>query len=126
MKKITQKWVNFAKRDLRDAEVLFKNKRYFGCIYHCHQSIEKFLKAIINKKEKKIRKTHDLPLLLKESEVRYPMDILEFIKELDPYYSPIRYPDIPESTSLKLRYQKARRILKLTKQTIKWLEFHLQ
>jgi HEPN domain-containing protein len=28
MKKIAKRWINFAKRDLRDAEILFTNKRY--------------------------------------------------------------------------------------------------
>jgi len=126
MKNVTKKWISFAKRDLKDAEVLFKNKRYFGCLYYCHQAIEKFLKAIINVKGKRVPKIHDLSRLLNESEVKISKEILGFIQELNPYYQPIRYPDVPEAISLKLRYKKAKRFLEMTKQTIKWLNLYLR
>ena len=46
-KEISKKWFEFAARDLRDAEILFKNKSYKGCILHCHQTLEKYLKSVI-------------------------------------------------------------------------------
>jgi HEPN domain-containing protein len=100
MKKITQKWLEFGKRELKDAEILFENKRYWGCIYHCHQAIEKFLKAILIESGKKIPKHHDLPDLLKRGGLKYSKEILEFVEELNPYYQPIRYPDIPKALFL--------------------------
>jgi len=125
MKKITKKWVKFAKDDLKNAKILLKNKRYLGAIYYSHQTIEKFLKAILVEKKKKVPKTHDLLDLLKQTELPYPRETLEFLQELNPYYNPIRYPDAPEVVSLKLRRQKAEKILKLTQETIKWLKFQL-
>jgi hypothetical protein len=41
------------------------------------------------------------------------------VEELNPYYQPIHYPDIPEAVSLKLGREKAKRILKMTKETTK-------
>lgn len=87
MKKVTKKWVEFAKQDLKDAEILFKYKRYLGCIYHCHQAIEKFLKAVMVEEGKTFPKTHDLLDLLKQSGVKYTKEILKFIQELNPYYN---------------------------------------
>jgi HEPN domain-containing protein len=125
MRKITQKWLEYAKRDLRDAEILFKNKRYLSCIYHCHQATEKFLKALLAERGKIIPKTHDLLDLLKQSEIKYTKEILNFIQELNPYYSPIRYPDVREAVSLKVHRQRASEILKLTKEISKWLLYQL-
>ncbi len=124
-KKIYQKWVNFAKEDLKDTQILFEKKSYKNCIYHCHQAIEKILKGIIVAKGKKIRKVHDLPDLLKESEVRYTSEILEFINELNPYYNPIRYPDVVLATPLKYDKKSTQKLLLKTKEVSKWLLFQL-
>ena len=123
MKKVTEKWVSFAKEDLKAAGILFKSKFYKGCFYHCHQAIEKFLKALIITKKKKIRKTHDLADLLKESGAKYTEEILEFIHRLNPYYHPIRYPDVVLDFPLKYNRKIAQEILKLTKEVSKWLLF---
>lgn len=121
MKKIAQKWLDFAKNDLKDAEILFEKKSFKNCIYHCHQSIEKILKGIISAKGKKIKKVHDLPDLLKESKAIYTPEILEFINELNPYYNPIRYPDVVLTAPLRYDKNTTRRLVRLTKETSKWL-----
>ena len=120
MEKITKKWLEFAQQDLKDAEILFENKRYSGCIYHCHQAVEKLLKATLTEKGERIPKTHDLLDLLKQSQIKYTKEILEFVQELNPYYNPIRYPDTPK-VLIKFPRQKALKILKLTKEISKWL-----
>lgn len=121
---IIKKWLEFAKGDLRDAQILFENKSYQSCIFHCHQSTEKLLKAIICAKGKKIKKVHDLADLLKESEAKYTPEILDFINELNPYYNPIRYPD----AALPLKYDRktTRKLLKLTKDISKWFLYQLK
>ena len=96
MKKITQKWLEFAKKDLENAEVLFKGGAgsYEGAIWHCHQAIEKTLKALLTEQNKRILKIHDLPKLLKDNEILFPKAILEFSEEINPYYNQVRYPDV--------------------------------
>lgn len=123
--KTIRHWLDFAKEDLKTAEILFNSKSYKNCIYHCHQAIEKFLKANIIARGKRFRKTHDLPDLLKESEVKYTKEILEFIHELNSYYNPVRYPDTVLASPLKYDRKTAQRLLKLTKNISKWLLFHL-
>jgi len=125
MKDITKKWVSFAKEDLKATEILFKNKSYKSCFYHCHQAIEKFLKALIIAKKRRVRKTHDLADLLKESGVKYTKEILEFIYRLNPYYNPIRYPDVVLDFPLKYDRKTAKEILKLTKEISRWLLFQV-
>lgn len=124
-KAVIKQWLNFAKQDLRDAEILFDKKSYKGCIYHCHQATEKHLKALLISRNKKVRKTHDLADLLKGSEIKYTVEILQFIHQLNPYYDPIRYPDVALDFPLKYDRKTAEEILKSTKEISKWLIFHL-
>jgi HEPN domain-containing protein len=44
MKEISKKWFEFARQDLKDAEILLKNRSSKECLWHCHQAIEKILK----------------------------------------------------------------------------------
>ena len=109
MKKITQKWIEFAKKDIRDAEILFKGRSYEGSIWHCHQALEKILKAIIVEKDKRIPKIHDLPRLSKECEITFSKTILEFLEDnnfLVGRESFANYPNtfLSLSSSLNMRY----------------------
>lgn len=123
MMEIVQKWFEFAEDDLKNAEILFKNKAYQGCIWHCHQALEKYLKGVLVKLGKSIRKTHDLPALLNDTDLSFPKDILKFIQELNAYYQPSRYPDTALVNPLTYNRATADKMLKLTKTLIKWLQF---
>jgi HEPN domain-containing protein len=125
MKKITQKWFEFAKQDLKDAEILFNQKSYRGCSWHCHQAIEKILKAIIIEKGGRPRKIHDLIELLRETEIKLPEDLMNFIEELNLFYLPPRYPDIYEEVKKIYRSKNIQRIFKLTKTLFLWLRNYL-
>ena len=63
--------------------------------------------------------------LLKESGAKYTEEILEFIHRLNPYYHPIRYPDVVLDFPLKYNRKIAQEILKLTKEVSKWLLFQI-
>lgn len=50
LKETTRKWIDFAKADMEVADELFLygkkiGSAYFACVFHCHQVIEKLLKA---------------------------------------------------------------------------------
>ena len=47
MNQIAKEWLEFAKSDLKNADILFRNKSYRDCIWYCHQSLEKLLKAVL-------------------------------------------------------------------------------
>lgn len=125
MKKTTERWVEFAKRDLKDAEILFSQKSYPGASWHCHQAIEKLLKAIIIEQGKRPRKIHDLIELLKETGIKLPEELMNFIEELDLFYLPPRYPDIYEQMKRIYRPKNIQRIFKLTQTLFLWLRNHL-
>mgnify|MGYP001614731182 CR=1 FL=1 len=124
MKKITQKWLEFAKKDLESARILFKSKAYENAIWHCHQALEKTLKAIIIEQNKRIPKIHDLPKLSKECNITFSKTILEFLEEINPYYNQIRYPDAAIE-ELRPTKNTAQKYIKTTKEIIKWLKDYL-
>ncbi len=126
MKKITRKWLEFARKDLKDAEVLFNGKSYEGAIWHCHQAIEKTLKAVLVEKGFKLRKTHDLIGLIADAEIDLSKSISDFIDNLNPYYNPIRYPDAALEAKLSYSRNSCQSILKATKEVIKWLKTLIQ
>ena len=99
MKKVTKKWLDFARADLEAAEVLLNSGKthwsYQLCVLHCHQAIEKILKTIIINQGKEIKRIHDLIILLGDSNVKLPKNLQEYIDELNPHYQRPRYPDIP-------------------------------
>ena len=127
MKKITQKWLEFAKCDLEGAEILLDSAKgdysYLLAIYHCHQAIEKTLKAIIIEKGKEIKKIHDLIVLLGDSELDLPREFQEYIDKLNPYYQPTRYTYIPyKGPTLKYNQEIAQEHLEKTKEIFSWIE----
>ncbi|MDI6602526.1 MAG: HEPN domain-containing protein [Patescibacteria group bacterium] len=127
MKKITQKWLEYAKGDLEGAEILFKSAKtqwtYQLSVLHCHQAVEKILKAVIVAKGKEIKKIHDLIPLLRDSELDLPREFQEYIDKLNPHYQPIRYPDIPyKGPILKYNREIAQEYLKKTKEIFSWIE----
>lgn len=98
MNSITKKWLKYAKGDLEGAEILLRStKSQYGyqlCVLHCHQAIEKILKAIIVEKGETPIKTHNLVFLLQKTKLEIPEDFRNYIEELNPHYQPARYPDI--------------------------------
>ena len=46
MVKSPQEWRKQADYDIKTAEIMFDNKRYFYAVFMCHLSIEKALKGI--------------------------------------------------------------------------------
>ncbi len=123
---ISKKWFEFSAKDLKSAEILFKNRAYEGCVWHCHQTLEKYLKGVILETSRPIRKTHDLPTLLNDTGFDFPSEILGFTQELNAYYQPSRYPDTALLNKLSYKRTTANKFLKLTKTTIKWLKFQIR
>ncbi len=127
MKKLTKKWLDFAKADLEAAGVLLKSGEthwsYQLCVLHCHQAIEKILKTVIVDREKEIKKIHDLIKLLKDSGLKLPTEFEEFIDRLNPHYQLPRYPDIPHrGPVLKYNKEVAKYHFDKTKEIFLWIE----
>ena len=85
-------WIVQAKADLRKARILFDAGEYDGVAFYCHQSVGKFLKALMMKKKNKGKGGHSVIYVAKELGV--PEDLFEKVKKINPEYLISRYPDI--------------------------------
>ncbi len=68
MKRATREWIEKAEEDLRAAELVIGSKPPLHDIvcFHCQQSAEKYLKALLEELNIYVGKTHDLEKLLHE------------------------------------------------------------
>ncbi|MEW6407340.1 MAG: HEPN domain-containing protein [Patescibacteria group bacterium] len=129
-KDLIQKWLKFAKSDLEAAEYLFHKPNanqwtYLLVVWHCHQAIEKILKAIIIKQNKDLLRIHDLLRLFdiiadKKLFSKFQKD---FLMALNQYYITPRYPDLPLKKSQPIiNRQKAKDILEKSRNLFLCLE----
>lgn len=94
-KKLVKEWIIKAQNDLETAEIIFKEKGPTDTLcFHCHQSVEKFLKAYLVFKDIHFEKIHQLWILAKLCSAK-DKEFLKFeeeLKTLDAYYIESRYP----------------------------------
>ncbi|CAN1495222.1 COG2250 Uncharacterized conserved protein related to C-terminal domain of eukaryotic chaperone, SACSIN [Fimbriimonadaceae bacterium] len=114
MKPNTVEWLDFAKADLLGARVLAETQKLENLVaYHCHQSAEKALKAVLVELSVDFPKTHDLGLLadlIRNNGVSVA-EILPLLKEINPYSIAPRYPGFEtESSELPLLMDSAQSI----------------
>ena len=129
MKEITKKWIEFAKADLEAARVQLRygpkrSSAYQVAIFHCHQAVEKILKAHLVEQDQEVKKSHDLTALRVSTGLFIPEHIQQHIDELQPHYLIPRYPDFPFMPEFSFRYNRsnARTILDHTQTIVLWLE----
>ncbi|MFH1259072.1 MAG: HEPN domain-containing protein [Elusimicrobiota bacterium] len=126
MEVIVRKWLDYAKADLEAAEVLAKNPEshysFQIAILHCHQAVEKILKTVTVAKGEEPRRVHNLIALAEYSKAEIPQDMFSYIEELNPYYQPARYPDLPTGHTV-LKFDKSATLyhLKKTKKLFQWI-----
>ena len=88
-------WVHHAYNDFDSAKYLYDgDKAHDIVIYHCHQSLEKFLKSLWIKHGLVVKKTHDLRELVDgvRGQESWLNEFLEGILELNTFLKRIRYP----------------------------------
>ncbi|MEK9165528.1 MAG: HEPN domain-containing protein [Patescibacteria group bacterium] len=133
MNKIYKKWVPYIKRDLRAAGTLYKSSIHSKSnswhdwtlvIWHCHQVVEKSLKMIIVAKDFELLKIHDLPRLLELANLTgIPLKWKETLHQLNQYYMPTRYPDLPLQKSYpKATAKIAKTFLQFSKKIFIWAQ----
>jgi len=93
--KLAKEWIIKAQNDLEGAEIIYREKGPSDLLcFHCHQTIEKYLKAFLVLKDIHFEKIHhlwDLAKLCAKNDKNF-LDIEEELKTLDAYYIESRYP----------------------------------
>jgi HEPN domain-containing protein len=123
----SQELIKQAEYDIETAQIMLNAGRYVYCVFMCHLSIEKTLKALYVKKLAKTPpKIHSLVYLAKIIDVDLPLQVKEFIESLDDISVPTRYPE--ELDKLLKEYTKERTevIFDSSKGALTWLKKELK
>ena len=123
MKKRVKEWVKYSKLDLDSAIKLLESPELTqSAAFHCQQSIEKSLKAIIEEKINKVPRTHDLEKLyglIEEYGIKLKIDE-DILDQVNDVYIETRYPSdlglvpegIPKVETIKYFYDLTESIYK--------------
>jgi len=121
--KSSQEWSSQAEYDMETAIAMLDSGRYIYCVFMCHLSIEKSLKALYAKKlGKNPSKTHSLVYLAQSLHLDLPEKIKEFLEILDSVSVPTRYPEELEKLIKEYTENKAKNILDESREASKWLK----
>ena len=95
-----------ALEDLKTAEILLENERYYASVFFSHQAAEKALKALyfVNKREMP-PKTHSILKLVRELGIKDER-IIEIAMDLTPEYIITRYPDAANDVPARIYSRK--------------------
>ncbi|RLF03890.1 MAG: DNA-binding protein [Thermoprotei archaeon] len=92
---LTKEWIIKSQNDLKSAEILYKEDGPTDSLcFHCHQAMEKILKAFLVFNKKEFPKTHDLVHLLNlckkiDGSFKTMEDEASFLNR---FYIEVRYP----------------------------------
>jgi len=97
-KKVVLRWLQKAESDIKVAKHILEMKEppTDAIFFHCQQAIEKYLKGFLTYHNVRVKKTHDLGMLLEmclEIDKEFESMDKEKIASLTPFVVEIRYPD---------------------------------
>ncbi len=83
-----------AKEDLESAEILFKNKKYTDCIFHCEQAVQKSLKSVLILFGIEVYEHRVSHIFKDEVAIKYPEleEISKVASEIEDHWLKTRYP----------------------------------
>ncbi len=87
------RWMEFARQDLRMAELALKEGIYSQACFHSQQCVEKCLKGMLADPGRKTPRTHSIVDLLGLFPPEFLGDLRDRLGYMDLYYIPTRYPD---------------------------------
>lgn len=88
-----ERWFQFARDDLRIAELALAEGIYTQTCFHAQQAVEKVLKGLLIYQERMHAKTHNLLYLWEQLSPNPLTDLKHEINLLNLFYAPMRYPD---------------------------------
>jgi len=93
MNEESERWVVFARQDLRMAELALMEELYNQVCFHCQQCAEKAVKALLAHQGQTPPRTHRLGDLLGLLDPNPLAGLALEVQLLDRFYIPTRYPD---------------------------------
>lgn len=122
MQSNAERWLRFAREDLRMAELALEEDIFNQVCFHSQQSAEKSIKGLLRHQEKIPPRTHLMSDLLQLLDPN-PFDAIRVeVLLLDRFYIPTRYPDalpgtlaegIPDKEDAEGAIMMARRLIEI-------------
>src|SRR5690554_1398155 len=88
---LVKEWFDFAEKDYKAAQKLFKEFNHITC-FHCQQSSEKYIKGLLVLLQTDFRKSHNLTYLLELLNQDIPDNIMLAAEYLNEFAVEARYP----------------------------------
>ena len=128
IKKNIKYWLDSSKKDFEVAQGLFKLKHYPQCLFFCHLSVEKILKAIVVKITKKYPPyVHGLRRLAELGEIKLTLEQKKILDEIFTFNIAGRYKDAKLEFYKKYNKKEyAQKYLAITKNLLLWLKKEFQ
>jgi HEPN domain-containing protein len=94
MRRAAQVWLEYAEQDLKSASLILQDPALTSMVaFHAQQAVEKLLKALLEEKEQKVPKTHDLERLFFLARVHWKLSLDEDkLRLISSLYIDSRYP----------------------------------
>ena len=123
-----QYWLDSSKKDFQVAKSLFNSKYYSYCLFFCHLSVEKLLKAIVVKVTKNYPPyTHGLRKLAEFGKIKLSSEQKEILDKIFTFNIAGRYADAKLEFHKKYnRKEYAQKYLKITEDLLLWLKKEFQ
>ncbi len=93
MNEAAERWLTFAREDLRVAELVLEEGIFNQVCFHAQQCVEKALKAALASRGQVPPRVHSITDLLSFVQVEYLAKLSDDLVLLDDFYIPTRYPD---------------------------------
>ena len=123
MSKNPQEWLKQADYDIKTAEIMFDNKRYFYAVFMCHLSIEKALKGLYLERLKEIPpKVHNLVYLLNKIGFKPSEPTGKFLIKLNEASIVTRYPEELDKLQKDFTQPVVKDILLKSKEALEWIK----
>jgi len=119
-------WKELSDYDIKTAEFMLESKRYPYCLFMCHLSIEKILKALIVKKTKDHAPySHNLINLGKITDIDFSEEDKALIADLTEFNLEARYPEWQKEFYSQCSKKYTEDYFIKTKKLQKWLKKYL-
>lgn len=120
-------WISIAEYDFETAEAMLKTERFLYVGFMCHQTIEKMLKAVIEKQQLSdiSPKIHNLLRLANIANIALPDKYVKLISYLNPLNIEARYPSYKNNLTKILTKDKCKELLIQTREMKLWIEKEL-
>ncbi len=123
IQKVILYWKQSGEKDFEVAQGLFKLKHYSHCLFFCHLSLEKLLKAtVVQNTQKHAPHLHDLVVLAKKAGLELSKKQQNELETITSFNIQGRYADVKSQFYKKFnRRDVAKKYLDTTQHFILWL-----